>query len=48
MGQRPIESHDFIHENENMYQVSARRDKSPIGRKTRKLWSDIVSSDENP
>ena len=33
MGQRPTESHGFIHENENMCQVSAIRDRSPLGEK---------------
>ena len=28
MGQRPTESHGFIHENENMCRVSARSDRS--------------------
>ena len=31
MGQRPIESHDFIHDKENMCRVSVKRDKSPLG-----------------
>ena len=31
MGQRPIESHDFIHDKENMRQVLVRRDRSPLG-----------------
>ena len=44
MGQRPTESHDFIHDKENMCRVSARRDRSPL----EQLWSDIVPSDERP
>ena len=33
MGQLPKESHGFIHENENMCQVLARRDRSPSSEK---------------
>ena len=33
MGELPKESHDFIHDNENMCRVSARRDRSPSSEK---------------
>ena len=33
MGQLPKESHDFIHENENMCGASAIRDRSPSSEK---------------
>ena len=31
VGQRPIGSHGFIHENENMCRVTANRDRYPVG-----------------